>query len=285
MMIRDDLLSLVPHILRARGWRLYTAKGCLVDLWQYGGRAILGHNPPLLLRVIKNNAERGIYAPYPHFAEERFYKALAVLFPGRIFRIYENNASLFKAISAAGLGEVQRLFAHGGGTDAGAMLWRPFLNKESQDALLSVPVLVPVLPCPFPGAPAVLAVDIQKSPDVPEKLPPSDILSPVTLAAATRCIYDMLAVPSRGTPRFLKTDKALKNNKTWKRQGIYLIYKDMINEQDQIAEESLNNYTTLFTCFLKAGFLLPPSPEEPAVLPGELSPGEEAKLTGLFGSV
>ena len=59
-MNNDSLLRTVPHVLRDRGWRLYTQQGRLIDLWQYGGRAILGHNPPGMLRAIKNNAERGL---------------------------------------------------------------------------------------------------------------------------------------------------------------------------------------------------------------------------------
>jgi len=281
MMIRKELLILVPEVLRARGWRLYTGKGRLVDLWQYGGRAILGHNPPGLLRAFKNSAERGLYAPYPHFAEGRFHKALSTLLPGRVFRIYENEASRANALAGAGLGEAQRSFTLGGTTIAGPVLWRPFLDAETQTAFRSTTILLPVLPCPFPGAPAVLALAMQNAADTAEKIPPSQILSPITLAAATRCIYDLLAVPARGSPRFPKIDKALKNNKTWKRQGIYLIYKDVINEQGQAAKESYNDYTALFTRFLEAGFLLPPTPEDPAILPGELSPGEEAKLAGL----
>ena len=83
MMIRNDLLNQAPRVLRVRGWRLYTGNGRLVDLWQYGGRAILGHNPPGLLRIVKNSAERGLYVPHPHFTEARFCKALSALLPGR----------------------------------------------------------------------------------------------------------------------------------------------------------------------------------------------------------
>jgi hypothetical protein len=270
IMIRDKMLNLVPHVLRARRWRLYTDKGRLVDLWQHGGRAILGHNPPGMLRVLKNSAERGLYAPYPHFANEKFSKALSALLPDRVFRIYESEISLRQALRAANLI---------------VMLWRPFFDEGSQAALQSEDFLVPVLPCPFPGAPAVLALSAQKANAVSEKLPPSQLLSPVILSAATRCIYDLLAVTSRGIPGFSKIDNALKEHKIWKRQGIYLFYTDIIRKQEHTVKELFNNYAVLFQHFLEAGFLLPPSPEEPAILPGELSAGEEAKLAELVGSV
>ena len=263
-MIKDIDLNLdcnircVPQVLRARGWRLYTKKGRLVDLWQYGGRAILGHNPPGMLRAIKNNAERGLYVPHPHFAEDRFYKALAALLPGRSFRVYENITILNQAVNHAQLEPV---------------LWRPFMDKESQNKLQSEPVLLPVLPCPLPGAPAVLAVDAEQASAklILEQLPPSQAISPVTLAAATRCIYDLIAATDRGNPRLQKVDKAVKKSSLWKRKGIYLYYTG-------IAE----NYTELFRCFINGGFLLPPTIKEPAILPGELSPGEEAKLASLL---
>ena len=259
MMINDIDVSLehsIPQVLRARGWRLYTDNGRrLIDLWQYGGRAILGHNPPGMLRAIKNSAERSLYAPHPHFSGDRFFKALAVLLPGHTFRIYESEAFLNQAVS-----QVQ----------AAPALWRPFLDKEAQNALQLEPVLLPVLPFPFPGAPAVLAIDAEKA-TVLEKLPPSHLLSPVALTAAARCIYDLIASPKRGSPHFPKVDKAVKKSSIWKRQGIYLYYSG-----------TAENYGDLFQRFLEGGFLVPPMPGEPAILPGELSPGEETKLAALL---
>jgi len=264
----SDLLRHVPEVLRARGWRLYTKKGRLVDLWQYGGRALLGHNPPGLLRAIKNNGERGLFSPLPHFAENRLLKALSDLLPGYFFRLYDNDVFLNQALKTAGF-------------KGQPLLWRPFLleaagrcstlrckyaasslqvNQETQ------PVLFPVLPCPI--APAVLAYNPAETGDLSEKLPPSLLFSPVTLLAAARCIYDLLAVPERGNPRLPKTDQALKKSAVWKRQGIYLFYTS-------------NNYADIFRHFLEGGVLLPPSPEDPAILPGELSPGEDTKLAEL----
>ena len=257
----NDLLRIAPRILRARGWRLYTGQGRLIDLWQYGGRAILGHKNPGLLRSIKNAGERGLFTPLPHFAEDRLYKALSVLLPGRSFRLYSSEASLYQAISAAGLEPIP---------------WRPFLDEKAPAALpqSQLPVVVPVLPCPFPGAPAALAVDITYT-DILEKLPPSQLLSPVVLLAAARNIHDLLAAAARGNPRFPKIEKAVKKSTVWKRQGIYLFYNN-VNKNNPGAEKT--NYAAVFRHFLESGFLLPPSPEEPAILPGELSPGEEAKL-------
>jgi hypothetical protein len=99
------------------------------------------------------------------------------------------------------------------------------------------------------------------------------MFSPVLLAAAARGIYDLLASPERGKPVFPRISKALKNpaNSMWQRQGIYLNLKEK------------TEWETLFTHFLEAGFLIPPTPSQPLILPGEMSDGEEAKLAAALG--
>jgi hypothetical protein len=284
MMIRDDLLRLVPQVLRARGWRLYTENGRFVDLWQYGGRAILGHNPPNMLRAFKNNGERGLFAPHPHFAGERLYKALSALLPGFSFRLYTQEAAALL---------LQKI------PPDKTAVWRPFLNDP---AVRAAPVLLPVLPCAFPGVPAVFAVNTTALTANPAALvtspaesaektalpefPPSQLISPVALAAAVRSVYDLIARPERGTPCFPKIDRAVKKSAVWKRQGIYLTFADGENAAGKNPGNGdvPESYTALFRHFLENGFLLPPSPEDPLILPGELSPGEEAKLAAVLSA-
>ena len=244
----------IPVITRARGYRLYTDRGKrLVDLWQYGGRALLGHTPPGLLRTLKNGAERGLLVPLPHFASQRFLKALAALFPGFSFRVYRDEGVLRRALETAGFSG-----------ENSAPFWRPFSGE-------AVPVssFVPVLPFPFPGAPEVLAFDSSR--ETPG-FPPSETLAPAALLGASRCVWDLIALLASGkrAAPFPLLAGALRENPGWKRRGIYLRYS---GDKD---------YTCIFSRFLEEGFLLPPSPEEDAILPGELSPGEEKKLAGLL---
>jgi hypothetical protein len=262
----------VPEVHRARGWRLYTKDGSrIVDLWQYGGRALLGHTPPGLLRALKNSAERGLFAPFPHFAEGRLRKALAALLPGRRFRFYSGEGALSAALTAAE--KVSGCVRESGGLQA---LWRPFLEAPSG------PFFVPVLPFPFPGAPAVLVLDPETDSALELHM---ETVSPTALAAAARCIWDLIAVsPDRGRPAFPKLDAALSRNsagsKNWRRQGIYLNYS--VDPASPASGNDAGNYPALFRRFLGSGFLLPPSPFQPAILPGELSRGEETKLAELF---
>jgi len=245
----------LPTVLRARGYRLYTKDGRrLTDLWLNCGAAVLGHTPANLLREIKNAAERGLYAPFPHFTEGRLIKALSLLFPDRSFRLY-----------AAPPPEPALITEH-----ADINLWRPYADPSDPFAVNDAPLLVPVIPGIQNwrgGMPLGLFVAAVKN-GLDLKLPPGDTLSPIVLASAARSIYDILASPQRGKPKLPRIAKALRNNR-WRRSGIYLVLKEKSSPQE---------WETLFNKFLEAGFLLPPAQEQPVILPGEMSGGEEAKL-------
>jgi hypothetical protein len=115
----------------------------------------------------------------------------------------------------------------------------------------------------------VLALDSAPIP----KLPPQDPFSPVLLALITRGIHDLIAAfPQRADPPFPRLKKALSAGQ-WRRQGIYL-YPSEAPGRDA--------WSVLFRRFLEEGFLLPPDPGQPLILPGALSPGEEAKLAKLL---
>jgi hypothetical protein len=103
------------------------------------------------------------------------------------------------------------------------------------------------------------------------------MVSPVILAAAARGIYDLIATGSRGgRPVYPKINRLLYGGRSrepcpWYCRGIYLT-----------PLEAGSGWETLFRRFLEGGFLIPPSPREPLILPGILSPGEEAKLAALL---
>jgi hypothetical protein len=258
------LLRQIPHFLRARNFRLYLANGRLVDLWLNGGAAVLGHTPANLLRELKNTASRGLYAPFPHFAEGRFLKALVKLFPTYSFRLF-----------AAPPQELITLFNNGA-----AELWRPFASPitidtahegtEKNTKQLFIPVL-PGIQSWRNGLPMGLCV-VCASFEALTQLPESDILSPILLAAAARGVYDLLAAPQRAKPVFPHIEKALKKSQ-WQRKGIYLTLKE---------KPAYETWETLFHQFYNAGFLLPPTPFYPLILPGELSQGEEVKMAKLL---
>jgi hypothetical protein len=257
-----NMLKLLPPVLRARDFHLYLeGGGRLTDLWQSGGRAILGHKPSLVVKEMKNAAERGLFTPFPHPAEGRFISALSRLIPGRVFRLYNSEDSLGRAIWAAGFPLAQMAeFPSAGAKPA---VWRPFMREPPAS-----PLLVPVLPWPL--APLVLAAETGLEP----RLPPGDLIAPVLLAAAARAVYDLIAAAGRGKLGYRKVEKALaQTGCVWKQEGIYVRYREILT-RDAWAE--------LWKRFLEAGFLLPPNQEDPLILPGTMPPGEEAKLAGLL---
>ena len=243
-----ELLRLVPGVLRARDFHLYLEGGKrLTDLWRQGGRALLGHKRPRVVNELKNAAERGLFSALPHPLEKRFLKALAGFFPGRAFRLYLNEGSMYRALETAGV-------------SGNVPLWRPFLEK------VTVTFFTPVLPW-SPG-PEVLV--LEKSLDA--SFPPGDLIPPVLLAVAARALYDLAAVLKENKiPRYPKIEKAL--GPVWRRQGVYLT-----------TDANGAQYTAMFKKFLEGGFLIPPSAEEPAILPFVMSQGEEAKLAQLLAN-
>jgi hypothetical protein len=289
-MMVNSMMSNIPVVLRVRDFRLYiapkrrsatqgqsAAQGqlaakqragrYLIDLWLNGGAAVLGHTPANLLRELKNTASRGLYAPFPHFTESRYIKALSLLFPGYSFRLY-----------AAPTPELAELYAKNS-----ACLWRPFVNPGSPFAIAEnvaaqpPSLLVPVLPG-IQGwrneLPMGLCVVAAKSENELSQLPHSERLSPILLATAARGLHNLLASPQRAKPDFPRIFKVLQNNTIWQRQGIYLTLKE---------PPAPGIWENLFNTFLDAGFLLPPDPSQPLILPGILSQGEETKLAGLLG--
>jgi len=268
------LLNKVPQVLRAKGFRLYTDGGQrLVDLWLNGGAAVLGHTPANMLRELKNTANRGLYAPYPHFTESRFLKALSKLFPNSKFRLY-----------AAPPPELITLFKNGT-----AKFWRPFAQSipngaenEKKSSLL-IPVLSGIQTW-REGLPLGLCVVVYNEADdangkseiekLFSQLPTGDILSPILFAIATRGVHDLITSSEKRKPLLTKVTESLQNSQ-WKQNGIYLTLKEEITSKE---------WESLFDKFLKAGFLLPPIQCHPLILPADLSAGEEAKLIAVLES-
>ncbi|MDR0496849.1 MAG: hypothetical protein LBH42_04475, partial [Treponema sp.] len=82
-----------------------------------------------------------------------------------------------------------------------------------------------------------------------------------------------------------KIEKVLLGKSLWQRQGIYLTVEPLnLNARRQVPAMEREEYEAMFRRFLEGGFLIPPSPLEPLILPGSMSPGEESKLAKLLAS-
>jgi hypothetical protein len=237
-------LDLLSPIKRARGYRLYAESKRFVDLYLDGGRAILGHNPPNVLRELKNAAERSLFAPYPSYYTKRFEKALSQLFPGKSFVVYASMEAVPAAIKDV------------------TPLVRPYMSYSGTEPFLAI--------LPHPLAPVALGYTADHLDGALQGVPLQ--ISPVILALSTRAIYDVLHSPERGDVVFKRVEKALANG-PWRREGIYITPREKMTD---------NEWTRIFRRFLDAGFLIPPAQHDPLILPGELSDGEDKLLAECF---
>ena len=79
---RSRIARLGP-IHRAREYRLYDRKGRrYLDLWQSGGRALLGHRPKRTLALVKGVLSQGSNAGLPSVYEDHLLDCLRRLIPG-----------------------------------------------------------------------------------------------------------------------------------------------------------------------------------------------------------
>jgi hypothetical protein len=223
----------------------------LVDLWQCGGKALLGHKAPNIIRDIKNTAETGLLAPFHSVYEWRLLRALGTLFPKKDFRFYQ-----FSRVHPE------------------APLWRPFACDGEPFKMEAAfgGVFRPVLP--FALAPDVLVFNAENTMLQPVS---SELVSPMILAATVRAVYDLTAAKDRGNLNYKKIMGVLEGTCAWRREGIYIYHKAAASMQK-------NDYEALREKFFNAGFFLSPNSEDPLILPGELSGGEESALAALLAA-
>ncbi len=242
-------LRSIGVVRRARGYRLYTNDGRrLLDLFQDGGWAILGHGNSEAVREARNAAERGLTTRLASPYHDRLVKAVRVLLPdAAVVRVYR-NADRAMAILSEWLGRpvtTADVADPAMGQQGKIALWRPFLPASH-----AARILLPVLPAAGDSPPQVVVVDADDA-------PPSDLVAPYRLAALSRATYD-LARASAPEPLDLPG---------FTPSGPYLI-----------PTTHGAAYGRWFEFFLSEGVLLSPWDTVPSIIPAERSPGETALL-------
>jgi len=266
-MAERALLDEVPRIRRARAFRLYDVAGRrLLDLWQAGGEAILGHRAARTGAALKAALDRGLSAPLPTAWESRLFSALAARFPSyRSFRLFSTRERALAAASRALGGTVAAadLADPGLGTRGSGRvgLWRPFLGDEPDWQ-----VLLPVLPFTLGGSPAAACFREALS----DGVEPSDTVPGIAVIAALRGLAGL--GPARSGEPFGPRD--LDDCPGWERRGPYL--RPLF---------PADAYPGVFRAFLARGVLLSPLYPGPSILPGEASDGERRLVLSLFHSI
>ena len=262
----------MPLVKRARGYRLYDTRGRrYLDLYQNGGRALLGHRGQRVTKTLKNVIAAGLIGDLPSVYLGRMLKALKTLFPGFVsFRVAASYEAAMQMVSdyvgsRVGVEDVYdpAICTERQQDDAPRVaLWRPFLEDGCYDTCDAV---IPVLPFAMGGAP--VAVCFRQ--DCSDVVPVSDPVSPVLLAGSLRSISDMRShqcLPWHSDPR-------LDHLGGWSRRGIYLV-----------SALPFDRYAEVFVGSLRQGVLLSPCFPGPSILPAEASPGEIGKLVELLGT-
>ncbi len=282
----------LPSVRRARGYRLYLENGRrMVDLWQLGGRAALGHSPSGFLLALKNTAARGLTGPFQGRESRALMGALNRLVSTfhrgvSCVRWYADEGRAESVLLQCGYADAPPFFAEarrypdpGADREEGSLrTWRPW--SETDDLVWNCanrassglpPAVIPILPCPLVSAPTVLVFLGTE----PLGLPPSDIHSPMELSALA-CVCDELrsSLIVHSTLDFAFLDGALPRG--WTRRGRYLFANPPLGEAA---------YGALRSHFFAAGFLVPPSPADPFILPLELSTGERTSLLTAFHGI
>jgi hypothetical protein len=270
--VRSRLERLGP-IRRARGYRLYDHRGRrYLDLWQSGGRALLGHRPDRSLARIKGALSRGVNGGLPSVYERRLRGRLQQCFAGFEPLLTGGDAEVRLVLQHLGIGAEE---LHDPALDTGpaqarvAGIWRPFAGPTPPPA--NWRAVVPVLPSTIGQAPAPVCLPRGA---VPGEL--AALLAPAPQPAA------LLLAGLAGLDRLPRYGGAVWAQDAWpdpdgcagwERRGPYVA-----------ARCDAAAYDAVFDRFLRAGVLLSPSHPGPSILPDEVSAGEAATLMRLFAS-
>lgn len=262
-----DLTDGIPIIKRARGYRLYDLRGNrIVDLFQNGGAALLGHRGIRLTHELKNVISRGLLFDLPSVYEPRLLRELGRRFPD--FPDPHLFAHRGEALAYLGrfLGRELRWedIAEPARNEEGPVIFhRPFLPRPPEG---SAEAIVPLLPFRVGDSPVVVCT--RGRPRDRRMQPRADVsVSPMLLAGALRSLHELNRFQ---VPEFYRRN-VLRGIAGWAQRGPYVLPRFTESE-----------YGAVFDRFLESGYLLSPSYRTPSILPGEASPGEWAKMIRLF---
>ncbi|MCR5402086.1 MAG: hypothetical protein K6E78_10910 [Treponema sp.] len=254
-----EIFSLYGSIKRARGPFLYTQKGVrLTDLYQEGGRAILGWGGTSAFTMLKNTLNRGICGSFETGFSYRLKKAVEDLFASEreVFVFY----SKAQAVKAA-------LLLSSDGTN----FYKPWSSSEIKWADLPCIVFAP--PLPWCQSLYILAANsslVSKFREIilsslseerkalfsdSDLFPGSEILPAPLYASLARSIYDLRkALQERKESDWFIYDTVI--TKYWERKGPYLFPK--------VPRE---NYGAFLLHCLKLGLLVSPDYNTPSIVP------------------
>ena len=259
---------------RARGDRLYTPRGQhWVDLWKENGAYLTGRRPEGVIGVWKNETVKGLGGVFPTVFPRRLERQVAQRWPqARKVLVFRSSERAWAACTS--LLEHLKLPAETPWFDAARpcatssplCLDRPW--ADSADQIARSFLVWPLLPWG-----AVHARILLIGPSWPGELP--NLASDLVSGAETAALIGALV----GLRRF-EANPALWQaaRETWARVDALQDARTHRHGPYWSFDVSPDHYTDLFNAFFQRGFLLPPTPFQPAILPLSLSNGENQAL-------
>ncbi|MDE5898980.1 MAG: hypothetical protein K2H09_06940 [Treponemataceae bacterium] len=252
--LASELAARYGFVRRARGCFLYTQKGVrLTDLYQEGGRAILGWGGSAFT-VFKNVLNRGSTGSFDTEFSHRIEKAVCTLLrsPRTALLFSSRQAALKAALTIS---------------PADTSFWRPWNPEQTDWTQRDVAIIAP----PLPWAQELFIVAAK--PELVEvaraagRQPPDGERLPAPLQAAiTRAIYDLIAaLQTRGEKDWFLYDSVLRPY--WTRRGPYLF--------PNIGEAQ---YPDFLRHCLDCGIVISPDCNTPSIVPFGAAPGVFTKL-------
>lgn len=251
----DSLLSLLPPIRRARGWRLYAEDGRrFLDLWQDDGRGILGAKGTGIGTLAKAGVDRGLASPLPSVWSERLRKEVLRQYPEwQDARFFPDEGGARAWLSSHGL--------------ASPVLW-PFQDFR-RETLAGAEAAILRLPCPRALSPGLVL--LKEGPG--RALPQGPLVPPLLLSTAAKALGEFRGfLQSYTEAHWKKADRRLSS--LMERHGPWLYPRC-----------APSDYPGLFRAALSAGVLLSPSHDLPSLVPGDFDDGEIAPLAPLGASL
>ena len=256
--MNENLLDKLPEISRARSYRLYCSNGKrIVDLYQDGGRAIMGHRVPGLLLSMKQALEKGMFFPCHTRYDKRLENAVHTLAGGDVsFSICSFGGDVPGKL---GIGGIDNTLTDSISvkTAGDAVYWYPFSGDSIAELLENYRFVIPVLPFPGTFSPYII---LSRTGTLPDK----DPVSPAVISSVITVIYRLVD--------FMKTDPCREwkgcfkiIEKYWRIKGPYLI---------PLYSREMHN--AFFIFLLGKGYLISPVYENISILPAEVSAGEKA---------
>ena len=276
MIYRDQVarsrIDRLGPIRRARGYRLYDRNGLrYLDLWQAGGRALLGHRPQRALTLVKGVLSQGANAGLPSVYERRLLDCLRRLLPGFEPLLTNSDAEVCSVLSRLGF-QAEDLYDPALNAEPAEAcligIWRPMAGPSLLPPNWSA--VVPILPSTIGQAPSPICVRLSN--DLAVGLRDLQTAAPqpaALLAAAVTGLEQLTYYKGANWADDVWPDPF--GCSEWERRGPYVS-----------ARCGACSYDAVFDRFLQAGVLLSPIYPGPSILPAFVSAGEQAMLMTLF---